>query len=305
VTVTAEHEDPRLAAGPGFSDAVTFSFGDVEAGVYGVARLGLSAAGAPGDTVGSGLGVMFADGEPVAVRAAGGEPVDRPGWAGVGADGVTTVVIEPLHSWRVAFSDEDGLNGFELEFRACGPPAELPASAPAARSGGMEGYEQLCRVTGTATVGGTARPIDCLGQRGHTWGAPDWEHILLARTVSAWIADGPGVTLTAIRGRRARGHGDEAVAAFLFEPGTEDGEHVPQVMGDPRLSTISDAEGRQRRAGLELYRDDDDDVGRRLAGEVICGTSLDLGRLRLDCAFFQWRMEGRTGVGRYDVVRRA
>ena len=30
----------------------------------------------------------------------------------------------------------------------------------------------------------------------------------------------------------------------------------------------------------------------------------NLGRLRLDCAFFTWRMEGRSGVGRYDVLRR-
>ena len=38
---------------------------------------------------------------------------------------------------------------------------------------------------------------------------------------------------------------------------------------------------------------------------MLCGTTLDLGRLRLDAAFFRWRMEGRMGVGRYDVLRRA
>jgi len=43
---------------------------------------------------------------------------------------------------------------------------------------------------------------------------------------------------------------------------------------------------------------------RRAAGEVVCGTTVDLGDLRLDSAFFQWRMEGRTGTGRYDVMRR-
>ena len=49
----------------------------------------------------------------------------------------------------------------------------------------------------------------------------------------------------------------------------------------------------------------EDDYARRAAGEVVCGTTLDLGRLRLQCAFFRWRMEGRTGVGRYDVLTRA
>jgi hypothetical protein len=37
---------------------------------------------------------------------------------------------------------------------------------------------------------------------------------------------------------------------------------------------------------------------------VVCGTSLDLGRLRLDCAFLRWHMEGREGIGRYDILRR-
>ena len=32
---------------------------------------------------------------------------------------------------------------------------------------------------------------------------------------------------------------------------------------------------------------------------------MDLGALRLDSAFLRWRMEGREGVGRYDVLRRA
>ena len=42
---------------------------------------------------------------------------------------------------------------------------------------------------------------------------------------------------------------------------------------------------------------EDDEYPRRVAGEVTCGTSLDLGRLRLDCAFFEWRTEGRAGTG--------
>ena len=39
--------------------------------------------------------------------------------------------------------------------------------------------------------------------------------------------------------------------------------------------------------------------------KVVAGTTLDLGRLRLECAFFRWRMHGRSGLGRYDVLRRA
>ena len=44
---------------------------------------------------------------------------------------------------------------------------------------------------------------------------------------------------------------------------------------------------------------------RRVGGEVLCGTTLELGEQRLDSAFFVWRTEGREGIGRYDVLRRA
>ena len=68
--------------------------------------------------------------------------------------------------------------------------------------------------------------------------------------------------------------------------------------------TASSGLSAELRAGLELYVGEEDPVPHRVAGEVVCGTTLDLGRLRLDCAFFRWHMEGREGIGRYDVLRR-
>ena len=50
----------------------------------------------------------------------------------------------------------------------------------------MEGYDQPCRVHGTVRAGGRELQLDALGQRGHSWGDPDWERIELARTVTAW-----------------------------------------------------------------------------------------------------------------------
>jgi hypothetical protein len=49
----------------------------------------------------------------------------------------------------------------------------------------------------------------------------------------------------------------------------------------------------------------EDEFPQRVAGEALCGTSLELGRLRLDSAFFLWRSDGRAGVGRYELLRRA
>jgi hypothetical protein len=171
----------------------------------------------------------------------------------------------------------------------------LDAADPVARAGGMEGYEQLVRVRGTAA----GRRIDCLGQRGHSWGAPDWSKIALTRTVSAWMDTETAVALSAVRPANAKHHADEAVAATLFTGG------APHPVAEPLVSTTFDGDGRQRHAGLELWLDDEGGFPYRAAGEVLCGTTLDLGRLRLDAAFFAWRGEGRTGVGRYDVLRRA
>src|SRR3954468_9075799 len=108
--VTAEHEAPRPADRDGFSDAVTFAFGDPGAGVYGLARAGLAAGGA------SGLAVLFRDGETVAVRAEGGAAAEG-SWESISAAGVTTRVVAPLETWEVAFdSGEEG--GFALEAQA-------------------------------------------------------------------------------------------------------------------------------------------------------------------------------------------
>ncbi|TML28244.1 MAG: hypothetical protein E6G30_06075 [Actinobacteria bacterium] len=297
--IEAEHEGlrlPREGAGEGHSDAVTFAFGEGEAELFGLARIGLqpregSAAAA------SALALLFSAGEVVTALAEGDVEVAEPSWADVAVDGLRMETTEPLRAWRVAL-DAAG-SGFDLRFAAVSPPVELAAL------GGMEGYEQLCRVEGTVTVEGEARPIACLGQRGHGWGAPDWSELELARTVTAWWDDSHALTLSAIRPAGAREHDQEALSAFLVDAGEAEDEAAVLRVAEPRLSTTYDAQGRQRRAGLELWVAEEDELPRRAAGQVACGTSLELGRLRLDCAFFDWRMEGRVGVGRYDIVRRA
>jgi hypothetical protein len=296
VTVGPEHDQPRLPEGEAFSDAVTFAFGDERADLYGIARVGLSGGAA------SGLAILFNGGKPVAVAAEGGaEAPEQPSWDQVSAAGIDTTVVEPLRRWTVSFASDDAT--FDLEAEAVGAVAELDGGSAAAKLGGMAGYEQPVRIRGAATVAGRGLDVDALGQRGRSWGTPDWERISLARTLSAWLGDDLAISLTAIRPAGEEHHAREAIAATILERSPTSGEPVAVPVADPRLSTTYDAGGHSRSAGLELWVDDD--YPRRAAGEVVCGTSLDLGRLRLDCAFFRWRMEGRTGVGRYDVLRRA
>jgi len=283
VTVTPDLEDPRPPGGEGFSDAITFSFGNPDADVYAVARVGLS-----GEASASGLGLVFSGGEPVSVQADGVVDITERTWSAIDAAGLATTIERPLEAWTLAFASDAAT--FDLQVEAVSAAGEIA-------DGGMEGYEQLCRFTGDATVAGRRVTIDCLGQRGHSWGAPDWEQMALARTLGAWIGDDLGVSLLAIRPAGSDRHDQESIAAYVYDGGE------PIQVQEPRLSTGYDAAQRQRRAGLELWIDEESPA-RRAAGEVVCGTSLDLGRLRLDCAFLRWHMEGREGVGRYDILRR-
>jgi hypothetical protein len=285
--VEPELEGARPPIGAGFTDSVTYAFGDPATGLYGLARLGLSPV--DGVRLGSALGVLFSGRETLGVIAEGGVTLAADaGWDELELnDLMSTTVDRPLESWRVSMTAGEGV-GFELAFDAISIPASF-------ESGGMEGYEQLCRVSGTAD----GRRIECMGQRGHSWGSPDWSEITLARSLGAWFEDDTAVALTAIRPAGTEDHdGEQVWAAMLDAEGSV-------AIADPRLSTTYDDEGHQRRAGLELWVGEDDEYPHRGSGQVLCGSSLELGQLRLECAFFAWHLDGRDGVGRYDVLRRS
>jgi len=294
VTVAPTDELPRVGDAPGASAAVTFAFADPRTRVFATARLGLTAEGA------SGLVVLFSGGEVAGMRAEAAEaPPAGADWDAVRAAGLATTVAEPLGAWTLRGEGE----GFalDLRFEARSRPAVLHPDRPAAKLGGLEGYEQLCAVHGAVTTAGTRRDVRCLGQRGHSWGAPDWDRLSLSRMLTAWMAEDHALSLVAVRPAGAHGHADELVECTLLEGGPP---AEPVAVAHPRLSTVYDAEGRMRRAGLELWVGEDDGIARRGGGEVICGTSLDLGRLQLHTSFFAWRIDGRGGVGRYDILRR-
>lgn len=283
--ITPEHERRRPPAGDAFSEAVAFAFADPASAIYGMARLGVGAGNA------SALALLMRGRDPVGALAEGAIPVaDDQDWKDFAAGGLRASVRAPLEAWTL-FHD-GGTFGLDLVFEAISAPGEVAAVA--------EGYEQLCRVTGTVRAGDDVIEIDGLGQRGHSWGEPDWSGIELMRSVSAWLGDGRlgGVALSSARPAGAGGHADETLAAMLVEGG----EAVP--VADPRLSTTYDGDGHTRRVGLELWVTEDG-YPLRAAGEVLCGTSLDLGPMQLDVAFVRWHAEGREGVGRYEIIRRA
>lgn len=295
MTVSAEIDQPRAATANAFSDALTITFGDLVAGVSATARLGLS-----GGSTASGLVVIFDGPDVGAVAAQGSVECEDPScWDAISAAGLDIETVEALRAWRVSFAGESA--SFDLEIRALCEPFALADDDPLARLGGMSGFEQPLAVEGSLEVAGRRVSIDGRGQRGRSWGDPDWQRIERTRALGAWFPD-VAISVSTIAPAAKRGHDAEAMSAVVFDTGSE--QPSWQAVEDPRLSTTFDASGRQRSASLELWMTEDGPV-RRAAGEVISGTTLDLGRLRLDCSFLRWRMEGREGIGRYDVLRRS
>ena len=199
--------------------------------------------------------------------------------AGVGSGpdlSLTMTEVSPHERWTVKWDGPDA--GFALDVVAVSAPLRS---------------EQLVRARGTTHDGGE---IDAVGQVSVT-PALDWSSLSLVRYVAAWLGDG-GIVLESRRARKAKAHSDEEVWCALVEHGD------PVPVADPRLSTTYDGDGHQRRAGMELWLTEEEGYPLRAAGEVICGSSLDLGELQLDLAFFRWRAEGAEGVGRYDILRK-
>ncbi|MCK9250253.1 MAG: hypothetical protein M0P31_14910 [Solirubrobacteraceae bacterium] len=308
-------ERPRRSSDPGFSDAVTCAFSDPGTGVHGTIRIGIAAG------IASGLVMVFAGGAPVLTHAEGGVALPEPpeSYADLQAAGIDHDVVEPHRRWTISAATDDG--AIDLSYEATGPALVLGPDHPAARIGGMEGYEQPCRVRGSIHLGaehGHRRiTVDGVGQRGHQWGAPDWSRMDLSRTITGWFDGGPSFAVTAMRPAGAPSHADEVSWAAIArvpppEPSDDDEDDVapdPSAPAEaveapePRISTTTDAEGRHVQATVELWESDRGPVW-TATGEAVAGNTLELGRLRLDTAFFRWRLAGREGVGRYDVLRK-
>jgi hypothetical protein len=175
----------------------------------------------------------------------------------------------------------------------CGDQIDLAFEpfSPAADLGGSSA--RVCRVRGKVA----GRETECLGTSGETTEAPAWEELDALRLVSAIFDEERAVLLAARRPRGAVGHGDDVVHAHVLS-----GEQILEVE-DARISTVYDEQGRQRTVGLELWLPNED-FPRRASGSVRAGMTLSLDPLRVDVAVVAWRMEGRDGIGAYEITMR-
>ena len=120
----------------------------------------------------------------------------------------------------------------------------------------------------------------------------------LRRAIGIVFSDGGLLALSAVRPPGAGGHGEEQVTAALCDP-----DGAPFEVSETLLSTEYGPDGVQRRATLELWTDGDDGQPLRGAGTLISAAKVSQAGSESDIAFFRWSVEGREGLGHYEIVR--
>jgi hypothetical protein len=243
----------------------TLAFGDLERGVWGAALIPLD---------------------------------DGPGLTALGSD--TAVTFGPGIGWSVArYGGEWRLDGegTALTVSPVGEPV-----AVAATDDHVDGFDQLCRVTGRVQLGGAEVEVESLGMRSSRSGGFDLGKLESLRAVSTWFEPDEGLALMAFRPRKAKAHDGDVITATVLGP------EASAAVEDPRLSTTYDAGGWPVRAGLELWvarEDEDEQYPRRASGEAT-GARVEAadGELELRAEPFRWHSRGRDGAGMYILARR-
>jgi hypothetical protein len=118
------------------------------------------------------------------------------------------------------------------------------------------------------------------------------------RSIGVAFDDGGLLALSAVQPAGSAGHGEESVAAVLCGP-----DGAPVEVSEALLSTEYGPDGVQRRATLELWLDDEEGQPLRGAGTLISASTVTHPGARGTIAFFRWALEGREGLGHYEVVR--
>jgi hypothetical protein len=122
---------------------------------------------------------------------------------------------------------------------------------------------------------------------------------VLRRSIGIVFADGGLLTLSgSAPARGGGGHGEEPLLAVLCDP-----DAAPVAFEEALLSTEYGEDGVQRRATLELWLDTEDGRALRGAGTLISSLAAEADGIETRIAFFRWAIEGREGLGHYEIAR--
>lgn len=126
------------------------------------------------------------------------------------------------------------------------------------------------------------------------------ESQIVRRSIGIVFSDGGLLALTSNLPTGGRAHGDEEVTAVLCDP-----DAAPVTFEETLLSTEYGEDGVQRRATIELWPDVEEMRPLRGAGTLINAVNVRRQGIDSQIAFFRWSVEGREGLGTYEVARSA
>jgi len=120
---------------------------------------------------------------------------------------------------------------------------------------------------------------------------------VIRRSIGIVFTDGGLLSLSGT-GPAQGGHGDEPLLAVLCDP-----DAAPVAFEEALLSTEYGEDGLQRRATLELWLDAEGGAPIRGGGTLISAVEATVDGLETRIAFFRWSVEGREGLGHYEIAR--
>jgi hypothetical protein len=121
---------------------------------------------------------------------------------------------------------------------------------------------------------------------------------VVRRSIGIVFSDGGLLALTSQLPEGAAGIDSEQVTAVLCEA-----DAAPATFEEALLSTEYGEDGVQRRATLELWPDVEEMRPLRGAGSLISSVCVRRQSLDSQIALFRWSVEGREGLGTYEVAR--
>jgi len=121
---------------------------------------------------------------------------------------------------------------------------------------------------------------------------------IVRRSIGVAFSDGGLLALTSQLPEGGRSIEDEETTAVICDPGG-----APLTFEETLLSTEYGEDGVQRRATLELWPSVEEMRPLRGAGSLISSVSVRRQHLDSQIAFFRWSVEGREGLGTYEVAR--
>lgn len=185
----------------------------------------------------------------------------------------------PTH-WAARMTSMNG--AFELDWHAKGESAILDSSE-----------QFVCEVTGKITENGKReRRFKSFGVAtlpSRRPGPP------VLRSIGAVFDNGDAFFMNAYRPAVYHGHGDERIDAVLVTGGEA------LRAADARLSTVYSKDDLHSQASVEMYFSEDE-FPRRLTGEAIEGTHVELTDRDVAVAFYKWTLGPHSGIGYYEIA---